>query len=84
VSFDATYRIPATVSAPEDVLNEFAEINGIFNAWPDFREFVHAALARMGLPTFILPVYRLTAPKRSESKGNREAKERHKTTAKTH
>ena len=25
VSFEATYRIPATVSAPEDVLNELAE-----------------------------------------------------------
>lgn len=84
VSFEATYRVPATVSAPEDVLNEFAEINGIFNAWPYFREFVHAALARMGLPPFILPVYRLTSPRQPEGKSKRETKERPKTTAKTH
>ena len=83
VSFEATYRIPATASAPENVLNEFAELNGIFNAWPYFREFVHAALARMGLPPFILPVYRLAAPK-SEAKTKREPKERQKTAARTH
>lgn len=84
VSFEATYRVPATVSAPEGVLTEFAEINGIFNAWPYFREFVHAALARMGLPPFILPVYRLNSARKPESKGRRETKKRHKTAAKTH
>jgi hypothetical protein len=83
VSFEVNYRIPANASAPEDALKEFAQINGIFNAWPYFREFVHAALARMGLPPFILPVYRLGMPK-TEAKGKRERKERPKTAARTH
>jgi hypothetical protein len=83
VSFELNYRIPANASAPEDTLNEFAQINGIFNAWPYFREFVHAALARMGLPPFILPVYRLGGPKKAETKVKREGKKRSKT-ARTH
>jgi hypothetical protein len=84
VSFEVNYRIPSNASASEETLNEFAEINGIFNAWPYFREFVHAALARMGLPPFILPVYRLGSPKKSEARGKRETKERTKSPAKTH
>lgn len=84
VSFEVTYRIPSNVSAPEDALNEFAQLNGIFNTWPYFREFVHAALARMGLPPFILPVYRLAPPKRAAAKDKRESKERSKPLAKTH
>lgn len=62
VSFELTYRIPAEMTADEDQLAAFARLNGVFNAWPYFREFVHASLARMGLPPFLLPVYRLSSP----------------------
>lgn len=78
VSFELTYRIPANMSAPEETLNEFGTENGIFNAWPYFREFVHASLARMGLPPFILPVYRLAQPKKTETKDKRESRDRAK------
>lgn len=37
----------------------FARTNGIFNAWPYFREFLQSSLVRMGLPAFALPVLRL-------------------------
>jgi hypothetical protein len=64
VSFELTYRIPENMSTSDEQLEEFARVNGVFNAWPYFREFVHASLARMGLPPLILPVYRLSKPKR--------------------
>lgn len=67
VSFELTYRIPENMSTSEEQLEEFARVNGVFNAWPYFREFVHASLARMGLPPLIIPVYRLPKSKRPAS-----------------
>ncbi len=37
----------------------FASLNGVFNAWPYFREFLQSATTRMGLPQFVLPVFRI-------------------------
>lgn len=39
----------------------FANVNGMFNAWPYVRELVHSTVARMGLPPMILPVYRVAS-----------------------
>ncbi len=41
-------------------LRAFAETNGVYNAWPYWREFVQNAVARMQLPPLVLPVFRLT------------------------
>lgn len=82
VIFELTYRVPSNMSAPEEDLAEFARVNSVFNAWPYFREFVHASLARMGLPPFILPVYRLSADKKPEIK-KRVTRERRKAMAGT-
>ena len=60
VSFELTYRVPDNIATTEEQLAAFANVNGVFNAWPYFREFVHASLSRMGLPPFILPVYRVS------------------------
>lgn len=68
VSFELTYRIPESMSVSDEELTEFARVNGVFNAWPYFREFVHAALSRMGLPPVIIPVFRLSRPKPSTVK----------------
>lgn len=84
VGFELAYRIPTNMSAPAASLAEFANVNGIFNAWPYFREFVHASLARMGHPPFILPVYRLAPPKKAAPGEKQETRERSKRLAKTH
>ena len=76
VSYELTYRIPTNMSTSTEALTEFAKANGVFNAWPYFREFVHSALARMGLPPFILPVYRLVQSRKAEPKDRREPAER--------
>lgn len=68
VSFELAYVIPADLKVTKAELNEFATLNGIFNAWPYFREFVHAALARMGLPPITIPVYRLKPSVKTDAK----------------
>ena len=36
----------------------FAKYNGVFNAWPYWREFVQSMTARLNLPPLTLPVFR--------------------------
>ena len=50
---------PGAVLESED-LKHFAETNGIYNAWPYWREFLSSALARVGLPRLTLPTLALT------------------------
>lgn len=56
-------------------LYAFAETNGVYNAWPYWREFVQNAVARMQLPPLVLPVFRLTdgAPRASGAGDGDEA-----------
>lgn len=48
----------------EASLGAFARINGIYNAWPYFREVVQSTVSRMGLPPLVIPVYRVPSPSR--------------------
>lgn len=47
---------PTTIS--ESNFEAFAQINGLFNAWPYWREFAQNLAARMGHPGFVVPVFR--------------------------
>ncbi len=38
-------------------LDEFARKNGAFNAWPYWREYIHNTLARMEIPSIVIPPY---------------------------
>jgi len=40
-------------------VRHFAETNGLYNAWPYWREFVQNTAARMSLPGLTVPVLRL-------------------------
>ena len=42
-----------------DELNEFGQVNAVFNAWPYWRELVQSSLARMSMPILTVPVYRV-------------------------
>jgi hypothetical protein len=46
----------------KEIFSEFRKRNLPYNTWPYFREFVHAALARVGWPMFVLPVYKGVGP----------------------
>ena len=55
-SFELQYRLPRGFRVDPQTLTTFAETNGIYNAWPYWREFVQSTLARMGLPPVALPL----------------------------
>ena len=57
-SFELQYRLPEGFRADPDTLTTFAQTNGIYNAWPYWREFVQSTFARMGLPPVVLPLLR--------------------------
>ena len=57
-SFELQYRLPEGFRVDPDTLTTFAETNGIYNAWPYWREFVQSTFARMGLPPVVLPLLR--------------------------
>ena len=40
-------------------LDKFAAVNGVYNAWPYWREFVQSTVARMGLPPLTVPVLKV-------------------------
>ena len=62
VRFEATfvlvYALPAGATYEPRCVQHFAELNGVYNAWPYWREIVHSATGRVGLSGIVLPVYR--------------------------
>ena len=57
-----TYKLPETTSEyPPEALQWFAELNGTLNVWPYWRELVHTVVARVGLGSITLPVWRAQA-----------------------
>jgi hypothetical protein len=59
VLFELAYALPDALKIDNEVLREFARVNGAFNAWPYWREYVQSTIARMNLPPLVLPVFRV-------------------------
>lgn len=55
-AYVVTYRLSSADSLEHDHLQAFGEMNGVYNTWPFWREFVQSATARMGLPGLTIPV----------------------------
>jgi hypothetical protein len=70
ISFALEYVLPGASTFEDSVLSEFARVNGTFNAWPYWREYVQTTAARMGLPPLVIPVFRV---ERSKPDSGREA-----------
>jgi len=64
-SFVLTYRIESFEGLTREGFKQLANLNGIYNAWPYWREFVQNMIGRMGLPPLTMPVFRIvqTPPK---------------------
>lgn len=63
VMLQISYSLPEQVSdgISDEQLEAFAQLNGTFNAWPYWREYVHQVFQRMELPSIVLPLYRKPA-----------------------
>jgi preprotein translocase subunit SecB len=72
-TFELSYGLDAPVAASGGDLRAFAELNGVFNAWPYWREYVQSMTTRMGLPPLVVPVFRLSAAREHEAGDARRA-----------
>ena len=54
--FEIGYEAPALNENSDEQVLAFAKLNGIFNAWPYWREYLQSMSSRMGLPTMLIPV----------------------------
>ena len=69
--FMLTYKVKDLKELSDEGILAFAKTNGIFNAWPYWREYVQSTIARLGIPNYTVPVFRLGAeegPKKSKPK----------------
>lgn len=73
LNIEATFLLLYNIKSLEDLDDEtfrsFAEVNGTYNAWPYWREFVQSITSRMELPPLTVPVFRIApAPSKATTK----------------
>jgi len=61
-TFLVSYGAGNLTGLGEENFRSFGALNGLFNAWPYWRELLHNLTLRMGLPAFVLPVLRIGSP----------------------
>lgn len=67
-TFVLTYLLEDFDGIRKSGYQQFADMNGVYNAWPYWREFVQTTIARMGLPALVLPVFRIVEPVKPQRK----------------
>jgi len=83
-SFLLSYRIENFEGLTQKGFERFANLNGVYNAWPYWREFVQNTIVRMGLPSLSIHVFRIVEPldKKTISRKTAKKKVKSKTIAK--
>ena len=66
--FLLVYSAESLAGLKPENYKQFGMINGIYNAWPYWREFFQNTLTRMGLPGVTLPVFRIAPQQRNAVK----------------
>jgi hypothetical protein len=66
-TFALTYKIDNFEGLTQKGFEQFANLNGIYNAWPYWREFVQNTIIRMGLPSLSIPVFRIVRPPKEKT-----------------
>lgn len=61
------YQADSLQGITKKAVDFFGKTNGIYNAWPYWREFVQNTIVRMGLPPLTIPVFRIFAPKKPKT-----------------
>lgn len=59
-TFALAYALKSAEGIQKQNLDAFGELNGIYNCWPYWREYVQQMTGRFGLPTLTLPVFQPT------------------------
>ena len=75
-SFLLSYKIENFEGLTQKGFERFANLNGIYNAWPYWREFVQNTIVRMGLPSLSIPVFRIVEPLDKKTIGRKTAKKK--------
>jgi hypothetical protein len=70
-AFVLTYQGRGIAALKKENFDCFGEFNGVYNAWPYWREFVQGMVHRMGLPKLVVPVFRITAPPKLSKKSGK-------------
>jgi len=65
--FLLVYQTDSLQGITKKIVDLFGQTNGIYNAWPYWREYVQNTIVRMGLPPLTIPVFRLFAPKQPKT-----------------
>jgi hypothetical protein len=60
-AYEVDYLLREGFQVTPEQVKAFKDGNGIFNAWPYFREYLQNSLVRMGLPPLAAPFLRLQA-----------------------
>ena len=66
-SFLLAYKVEHFEGLTQKGFKQFANLNGIYNAWPYWREFVQNTVTRMGLPSLSIPVFRIVEPPKAKT-----------------
>jgi len=66
-AFLLVYKIENFEGLTQKGFEQFANLNGIYNAWPYWREFVQNTVTRMGLPSLSIPVFRIVKPPKEKT-----------------
>jgi preprotein translocase subunit SecB len=66
--FLLVYKLTSVKGLKKENYEAFAESNGIYNAWPYWREYVQNTVVRMNLPPLTIPVFRLVKPAKEVQK----------------
>jgi hypothetical protein len=75
-SFLLAYKIENFNGLTKKAFELFANINGIYNAWPYWREFVQNSIVRMGLPSLSIPVFRIVESPKENTVGKKSVKKK--------
>jgi len=61
------YSVATTEGLKPENVKAFGDLNGVYNVWPYWREYVQTTIVRMGMPPMPIPVFRPLDLKASET-----------------
>lgn len=65
-SFGLVYSLAGDLEIEDECFVHFADVNGPYNAWPYWREFVQSVTGRVGLAGVMVPMFRPVAKRVEE------------------